>query len=1801
MSSHIKNIVIILLSLVIVGQFLWSGKKEAHVPLVQEQEEAPAVTEPLALSELSLDNSMRTTLSLEFTSAVPQELLQAESPAEISPPVPGQWVWSNPYLLKFLAQKSLPLNMHYTVTLNATVFSDEIISGDRSKSLSTGAFALQECTLDELPSATGPDMIELEGRVRFNSAVNPENFLSAISLEEANGTAIDLDLRTNWVSSSLTFRSAPIRKTNDKRSLLFKVAPTLVMTDSNLSLGQEYTQEIVVHLDPELRLVDISADASKSQTSIELRFSTSVAAASLRKHLQITPGLDFTVSSHGRTATINGNFQPGSMYSLALMQGLTAEDGATLAAPFTTSLAMPNLEPSVDFAARGMFLPKDGAGQIAVEYVNTKSLELTVCRIFPNNLAALFQDYGYSVFDDDYAGDWVPEHLGSEIFRTTYALESTPNNKEKLNLSMSQIIPDDRPGLYKINMARPSSYRGATRWVMRTDIGLVAKEDPKGYMIWASSISSLKSLAGLEIRLISSKNQILGTGYTDDSGLARISASGNDELGYPLMLLAQKGEDFSFIFLERFHIDTTGLDVSGTSISDTGLQAYIYGKRDIYRPGETLDAMILVRDIRLNTPQTMPLKVEQFDPEGRLLRTMQLELQAGMAPVTLDVPDWALTGPYSLQVSSANQVIGSYDYQVEEFIPDRIKVEIVAPSKPILPGQDLNFGVASHYLFGPPASNLAATTKVRLIAAPFAPKGFEKYVFGHSTRAFEPLQIFSTESHLDQEGQASFQTAIPDDLTPPAALEAELTSRVQEQGGRGVTARTRIPVHAYTLYPGIKEPDSIELEPRKAASFEFVTVTPDGTLVDHPALEATLFQDRWQTVMRKTSSGFVYESVRNPLEISTQHIKSGKGHGKITIVPPTYGSYRLQLTAGQGQAVTELEFYCGGWGYSPWAVKNPARLELVADKAGYRAGETASIQIRAPFSGKVLISVEGQHVEHHETIELTDNTGHVYLPVREEWQPNVYVTATLVRKGQDIAPGSTGRAFGAIPLFVDSISNKMKIHMDTPTEIRPHSDLTIGLRTAPEAKVTIAVVDEGILQLIGGKNPDPFSFFYAKRSLDVISYDNFALLFPQIGRYFPPLAGGGDAMYGVSDFIRTEGIRRVKPVTFWSGLLTADATGNIQHTISVPEFQGALRIVAVANNGKGFGISTAQTRVRTPLVVIPTLPRFLSLGDELEIPVTLRNDTTTSGSFVLNATLSGPATWGAIPESVHLETGRDTTIYLPLICGQEEGKVSVTITATGNGEVTSSTEDLDQRSPLPVIRRQETGTVKTSSASIGQDATQDLLPETITRAIRLSNSPLSQFTGHLDTLLAYPYGCAEQIVSKAFPLLYFSDLAAEVSPGRFSQAGPAGLVQTTIRRLQFMQTSSGGYAFWPGGNQPNPWVSTYVGHFLLEARQAGHHIPPRMLDGLFSYLQRQLGQNKDATPAQVEKAAYALYVLARGQQADLGSQDFMRASFEKSLTGVARTLLAGAYFATENFEVGAKLLHVAPNFDETRKESGGNLGSSLRDRALVSLILLDHFKDDPRLEGLINRISQDLSRDFWYTTQETSLAFMAMGKYLHQWHDDTQARGPFSGTLTWPEGENSFHQVETFILPHVSTAAPFTLDKTPGDQPVFYTLLTSGAPTLASHKAQAQGLEVQQVLLTEDGQPLDTQAVRQGQMIIMKTMARSTSGQVDNVIVQSLLASGLEVENPRLETTEHMEWMDTKSPFMSGHQDLRDDRILVFTSLNKNWTVRYSLLRAITPGIFTLPPVQVEAMYLPEVRASGELGTLHILKNMPTP
>lgn len=1784
--SNPKNWIIALLLLVIAGQawLLWD----------KESGDGP---KPLSVVGVSLDSAMRTTLAVEFDQPVPDTIRAQVAPAGMEPRADGQWVWTNPYTLKFLAQTPLPLDMQYSLTLNPKVFPDELLRTERTRLIRTGNFAVQEITINELASEAGPDMVELEGRVVFNAPVDPASLLAAMSLSEAGGDPVELSLLTQWRTTSFGFRSAPVRKDTAGRILTLRLAPELTVAEKSLALGQEFRRDIELRLDPVLRIVGVSPRADKDQSRIDLEFSAPVSAAAIRELLRIEPETRISVSAHGKTASLTGKFEPGSTCAIRIAKGLKAEDGAVLEAPFKQTLRMPDLPPSVDFSAAGMFLPRQGQGLLEVEYVNADSVELTVSRVFPNNLSTLFQDYGYSIFDSTSARDSVPYHLGSEIHRETFSVTSVPNRVQERTLSMSELIPDQRPGLYKLGLSLPADYRGATRWVLRTDIGLVAKEDGAGFLVWANSVQDLRALDGVELTLLSFRNQVLGTTRTNAEGLARIPYAGHDnELGSPAMILARHGEDFSFIFLDRFRIDTTGLDVSGTSLSQAGLQAYIYGKRDIYRPGETLDAALLVRDGRIGTPPDLPVTMEQRDPEGRLLRTLNLVLDRGMAGLSLDIPDWALTGHYLLQALSGGQVIGSYAYQVEEFIPDRLSVEIASPDTTGKPGVSLPFEIVSRYLFGPPASSLAVTVKARLLAADFSPKGFEDYSFGDPGKSFEPLPLLATEGRLDADGRASFDVSIPQDLAPPLALWAEFTGRVREQGGRGVTARKRIPVHAYTLYPGIKRPGSMELSPRKQAVFEFVTVSPEGERTAHPELVATLFQDQWQTVMRRTQSGFSYESVRNPVEISTQRVMPGDGAGSFSVTPPDYGSYRVRLSDPASGAASELEFYCGGWGYSPWAVKNPARLELIPDKDGYVAGETASIQIRSPFAGKALVTVEGRDVEYLEIVELNGNTGQLRIPVREEWQPNVHLTATLVRRATDIAPGSAGRAFGAIPIFVDSLSNRMGLRVEAPDEVRPLTDLEIRVQAKPRSRVTVAVVDEGIMQLAGGRNPDPFAHFYAQRALDVISYDNFAFMFPHVGAS-RPLAGGGDDLGGASSFMRTEGIRRVKPVTFWSGVLDADHTGVVRHRVRLPDFQGALRIVAVGNKGKSFGTGTAMTRVRTPLVLTPTLPRFLSLGDEIEIPLTLRNDTPSGGSFQISANLTGPASLGAMPAPLTLEPGQEDTVYLPLRCGTEEGKVTLTFTATGGGETATAGVELDQRSPLPVTRTMETTALEAASGEIGAPVPGNFLPGSARRSVLLSTRPLMRYSGHLENLLGYPYGCAEQTVSKAFPLLHFGALARELAPGRFNASGPAGLVQVAIRRLQTMQTPSGGYAFWPGDSDPDPWVSAYVCHFLLEARLAGHTIPERMLEDAFYYLESLANPETGSTVQKTEQAAYALYVLALGKKPNLGSQDYLRATFGKSLSGVARTLLAGAYLQTSNHDAGFALLHAAPAVDDARRESGGNLGSGLRDRALIALILLESVPDDPRLPELITRIAGELGSNQWHSTQETSLAFMAMGKYLAALDDGR----PFAGTLTWPDGAHAFEDTKLFMRENIETAGALTLDKTPADRTVFATVLTSATPRAESHAPFSRGIEVEQTLLREDGQALVDDDVRQGDLIVMRTRVRSTSGRIDNVVVQSLLPAGLEVENPRLATTERLDWM-VEEALMEGHQDLRDDRILVFTSLDGNgWKTRYSVLRAITPGRFALPPVQAEAMYHPGLRAAGSLQAITVQREAPTP
>ncbi len=904
----------------------------------------------------------------------------------------------------------------------------------------------------------------------------------------------------------------------------------------------------------------------------------------------------------------------------------------------------------------------------------------------------------------------------------------------------------------------------------------------------------------------------------------------------------------------------------------------------------------------------------------------------------------------------------------------------------------------------------------------------------------------------------------------------------------------------------------------------------------------------------------------------------------------------MVLTDADTQASAAVEFYAAGWGTSPWAIKNPARLELDLDKPEYTAGDTATVQVRAPFPGKLLLTVERDKVLDTKIYDLQGNTAKIEIPIRGDYRPNAYVTATLVRPVGALEPGSAGRAFGAVPISVSRTANHLAPQISAPDQMRPGRELAITVKTAPGAVVTVAAVDEGILQLIAQKTPEPFDFFYRKLALGVTSYDTFSLLLPELKSLTP---GGGEGAEA-NQYVRTEGIRRVQPVAFWSGPLTADKDGNVKVSFKVPEFQGALRIMAVAITDDRFGSSFRLTRVRDPLVLLPTLPRILSFGETLQVPVTVRNDTPKPGTIQVGLAAQSAAQ-GAVQiekatQSVDIPVGRERTVYFTVHTGNTEGNVTFVATAAGNGERSNSTTEVSMRPDLPPTSTEEAGAVGGASVEIAGKDLDKYRPETLRRTVRVSPIPIVQFAGKLEHLLHYPYGCLEQTTSSAFPLIYLGDIAKALDPElldpKKGHADPATLVQAGIRRIATMQLPGGGFSLWQGEQTVHPWGSVYATHFLVEARRAGHPVEDNLYRNALTWLAGEVKAKGTYGSEELERTVYGLYVLSRGSKADLGTMDFIRQKQMKNLSPESRALLAAAYASAGNPRATQSLAANLGDVAEIQRQTGGNFDSAIRNRALLLLALMDADPRSPKIPALVDRLARDARTDSWWTTQEESFTLLALGQFLQ--HQAKQP--PYSGTLFVGGKKVGAFGNQTVTFPAIVGNGPIRLQMDAGYKPgaAFYSVMTRGVSTDDAFKPASQGMEIQRELLDRDGKAISLDNVRQGDLVAIKTKVRSVSGAIQNVVIVNLLPSGLEVENPRLQSTEQLPWV-TDANLTPRYMDLRDDRILLFADLPAdNWQTFYTLVRAVAPGQFRLPPVQVEAMYNPAIRATGERGKMEV-------
>ncbi len=1760
--------------------------------------------EPVAVFDVVLDRQGRAFVDVLFDRPLGEgmvgEVLERE-PATIDPALAGTWKWQDTNALRFQPSGGFPMASEYTIELipERILKPGQVLTGETEHVVRTDQFLVEGVEIQEEPALEGKAKVLFRGNVRFNYPVNPELLAGKIRLIDpqlGEGRPVDVNLETGWHSAVIGFQTAAVQKERAERKVRLTIDRTLTPADGNVPLPEEFVHEIPLGSSERLAVWSIETQPGPRESTLRIRFSSPISAAVAEKYVRVEPAVRFRSSAERNVLSLTGEFAPGGAYRLTVGQGLPATDDAVLSEEYRADLRLPDLEPAVGFESQGMFLSASGTKTVAVETVNVGEVRLTIDRVYLNNLFFLFQYGGFFEGETTYAGGGVAHALGGRLLDTRIPVENRRNQTVHTPLSLDRRVPRGEPGLYRVVVSREGHWEGTQRWLLVTDLGAVAKRGEGEFMVWVSSFRDLGAVEGARVTLLSDQNQVIGEGRTDAQGIWRLADAQAFTDRRPYMVTIERGGDFSFLLLDAMQVDTAGLDVGGEAAPGRGYTAFLYGERDIYRPGEVVEGLAVVRDGDLRAPEPMPAILRHRDPLGRERGTHRLGTgERGLAPFTLDLPAYALTGHHTLELEVARKVIGTYRFQVEEFVPDRIEVEIAAPEARVGPGEELKYSVAGTYLFGPPAAGLPVESRVRLVDSDFRPEGFPRFSFRNPERALDDREVLAAEGTLDDAGRAAFTATMPAKQPVPSSLEAVITARVMERGGRGVAALRRLRIHPYPYYVGLQRVAGEEESyprPGEEVTFEVVAVSADGKEVPSAALRADLFEDRWNTVLRRTPAGtFRYETTRDTLLADTRPIAAGQARSRFTFRPARAGSYRAVVTDPDTQASAAVEFFVSDWGYSPWAIKNPARLELDLDRDEYAPGDVATVQVRAPFPGKLLLTVERERVLYTAVHTLDGNTARIEVPVGAGYRPNAYVTATLVRRVGDLEPGSPGRAFGAVPIGVDRTGNRLGVEIAAPEEVRPETRLEIAVRAAPESVVTVAAVDEGILQLIAQETPRPFEHFYRKLALGVSSFDSFSLLLPDVAAENGEAVGGGEGMEGLAQSLRTEGIRRAEPVAFWSGPLATDAEGRATATFELPEFQGALRVMAVAVRGEQFGSAERRVRVRSPLVVLATFPRVLSFEETLQLPVSVRNDIGRVGTFSVGLALEGPARIEGEPtRRIELAHGREGMVHFDVRTGDRSGAVRMAVTAEGNGERSRSRETVPVRPDLPVSTDERTGSFEQASTELPLERPERFRPETLTRELAIGPVPLVQFSGKLEELLQYPYGCLEQTVSAAFPLLYLADLAQRLDPELFQKARPAGYVQEGLRRVGSLQLFGGGFALWPGERTPHPWGSVYATHFVVEARRAGHPVDDQMARSALDHVAGQVRAKSAYGSEELQRTVYALYVLARAGRPDVGTMDFLRGKHGKALRPESRALLAAGYAAAGNPRAVEQLAAGLEEVERVERQTGGNWNSTIRNRALLLLALLDAAPKSQRIPALADRLARDAREVTRWTTQESGFALLALGQLFQR----QAGRGPYAGTVeVGGRRVGSFTEKETATFRDVRGTGPLAVEMAAGYRAgaAFFSLRTRGVPADAAFRPVAAGLEVGRRVLSRDGAVVSLGDVRQGDLVVLETRVRSVAGPVWNVAVVQLLPSGLEVENPRLETTETLPWVTAAGH--ARHLDLRDDRILIFTDLPANtWKTFYALARAVSPGRFRLPPVQVEAMYDPALRGTGERGEI---------
>ncbi len=1488
--------------------------------------------------------------------------------------------------------------------------------------------------------------------------------------------------------------------------------------------------------------------------------------------------------------------------------------------------------PEVKFTGKGSILPGNDRWNIPFEIRNLTAVDVTISKIFPQNILQFLQ---VNSFD----GDYEMYRVGEKIYQGKYTLEGAPKSNTwdysayaldltklintepgaiyqiELSFARDDVIypceddPNDDDGYYWRNRNNPCkqafyySYNDhfATKNILASNLGVTVKNNGANLNVWVNNILTTKPEAQVQIQVYGFQKQLLAQSITNGEGMAMIALPRESSPGF---LVATKGKESAYLKIDDGQaLSYAKFDTRGRSRQGS-LQGYLYGERGVWRPGDTLFLTLIVEDKSGKLPDNHPVTMELTNPKGKVVQTKTVSTgENGFYTFAMTTSSDAETGLYYATAKMGNALF-TKPLRIENIKPNRLKIELSFADS-LLSKKNDQGEIISRWLSGGPASGFEA-----VVEATFKPKathfdGYYGYHFSSPSRNFYPETKTVFSGKLNEEGHADFDINLPSATNAPGMIGVSFFTKVMEKGGDFSVNQKRMTYSPFSTYVGVKSPEVPKgadyLEVDKPVEFEVATVNELGNPVSVKGLEVSVYKLSWSWWYGNGGgsnlAGYLNSHYNDKILSQTIDSKDGKAQFSVDLHYPSWGWYYAEISDPRGGHATGVKFYMDWPSYysrdQREAPGDVSHLSVSTDREKYEVGDSVYLTMELPPNARLQVSIESADTILQSWQQTAGKKEMVVSFVAtDRMVPNVYASVRVLQPYSQSVNDLPVRMYGLANITVDNPESVLVPTIESPESIKPNSDYTIRVTEKNQRKMTytLAVVDDGLLDLTNFKTPDPHAWFFAKEALAIKTWDDYDEILGAFGgRILNTIAVGGDG----SEEDQENGDKkanRFKPVVTFMGPFTLNAGQEDLHTLHMPNYIGSVRVMVVAADKNSFGAKHKTLTVKQPLMVLATVPRVLCPGETINMPVSVFAMEDQIKEVQVKVTTNDFFRCDSPQKNLTFKKQGEQLAWIELKVNDLQGLGTIHVEVSSGNQSAYYDVELQVRNPNPVVTITQHHRLLPGADSTYQPPSVGL-PDTRKLEVTFSGIFPINLEKRLGYLSRYPYGCSEQVVSAVFPQLFLERFTTLT---KTQKENLARNMMSALTKLGQRQQSSGGFVYWPGQYQANDWITSYVGNFIVLAMDQGYPVSQTMVDKWIKYQTSMAnswmserfmkGYTGDANQA------YRLYTLALAHRPALGAMN--RMSELKDLSSQALVHLAAAYALAGQTEMAKNLLkRITPDRERYPYAYSDGYGSDVRDQSflLMTYLLLD---DQNTAFILFERLAKELGSPDWLSTQTTAFALYAVAQFVGNQPADTPLKYAYihgkyqSGNQTTP------NVLVTDSL-DASTEVPVQVfNKSTKD--LFVTFTASGIPEPAGEIHVEDNLWLDLTYYDMDNHAINPTKLTQGQDFYVKVTVRNSRlfGKVENMALSVNLPSGWEIINTRL--------FDVGTSFKNSrydYLDIKDDGVDVFFDLASSEVKEFFvLLHATYAGTYIMPTTGCEAMYNNQIKAARGGGWVSVVK-----